>query len=69
MSVDEDRNGVLLVRVWFEDGTDQFRARLTTPVTDGDALDRDQLTVAVASSPDDVSRAVQTWLGAFLRDH
>jgi hypothetical protein len=64
VTVDEDRNGVLVVRVWLEDGTDQFRARLTTPATDGDAF-----TVAVTSTPDDVWRAVRSWLGAFLRDH
>jgi hypothetical protein len=66
--VDEDRNGVLLVRVWLEDGTGHFRARLTTPGPGGGLDHEDQLTVAVTSSPDGVSQAVCCWLGAFLRD-
>ncbi|SDY47690.1 hypothetical protein SAMN05661080_03592 [Modestobacter sp. DSM 44400] len=65
--MDDDRNGVLLVRVWIEGGSDQFRARLTSPGADGSVSGEDERTVAVASSPEAVSQAVRSWLGAFLR--
>ena len=67
--MDDDRNGVLLVRVWTEGGSGQFRARLTSRGTGGTAREEGELTVAVASSPEAVSRAVRSWLGAFLRGH
>ena len=58
----EDRSAALLLRVWVEDGTDAFRARLTTAAVAGPrTLDQD-VTVAVASSPGDVLRAVAAWL-------
>ena len=62
--MDDDRDGVLLVRVWIEGGSDQFRARLTSPAASGDP--RQVFTVAVASSPEGVARAVHAWLAAFL---
>lgn len=67
MTVNADRQGVLLVRVWLEDGTDQFRARLTTPDLGGEVEVGADLSVAVTSSPDGVSQAVHSWLGEFLR--
>jgi hypothetical protein len=68
VTVGEDRSAVLLVRVWLEDGADSFRARLTTPDPSGDTGPDAGLTVALVSSPDAVSRAVRSWLRAFLRE-
>jgi hypothetical protein len=57
----DDRSAALLIRVWFEDAG-AFRARL---LTQGDATAGEpaqEVTVAVASSPDAVLDAVRTWL-------
>ncbi len=61
------RSAALLIRVWFEDA-EQFRARLltvrgVTPDTPGE-----EVTVAVASSTDDVLDAVRNWLDGFTRE-
>ncbi|WP_369138151.1 hypothetical protein [Modestobacter versicolor] len=62
-----DPSAVLLVRVWREEGTGSFRARLVVeaPVGDPPAEPR---TVAVASSPGEVLIALRHWLDAFLHD-
>lgn len=59
----DDRSAALLLRVWLEEGSDQFRARLMA-VGSGQGSDR---TVALASSPDDVLEAVRHWLDEYLR--
>jgi hypothetical protein len=64
--VDDDRNGVLVVHVWLEGGTDQFRARLITSGPDGGRLDGTGITVAVTASPEGVPQAVRSWLTSFL---
>jgi hypothetical protein len=58
----DDRSAALLVRVWLEDGGDTFRARVTAMGLDGS----DDRTVALASSPDDVTDAVNEWLRKFV---
>lgn len=64
MAVTDDRSAALLVRVWLEDGTDQFRARVTAVGLDASDDDR---TVALASSPREVVDAVGDWLDRFVR--
>lgn len=59
----EDRSAALLLRVWLEDGTDQFRARVTAVGLDTE----EDRTVAVASSPSEVVDAVGDWLDRFVR--
>jgi hypothetical protein len=63
----EDKNAVLLVRVWLEDDEDTFRARLTSMgrAPHGELKD---MTVAVAASPRDVVDAVVVWLEQFIHD-
>ena len=63
MAVADDRSAALLLRVWIEEESDQFRARLMA-VGSGQGSDR---TVALASSPDDVLEAVSHWLDEYLR--
>ena len=61
-----ERSAALLVRVWLEDDSSAFRARMTgIGRPDGDEPVKD-LTVAVAASPDDVLTAVTAWLDRFL---
>lgn len=59
----EDRSAALLVRVWLEDGTEHFRARVTAVGVHG-SEDR---TVALAASTSDLIAAVSKWLDDFLR--
>ncbi|WP_166503468.1 hypothetical protein [Modestobacter italicus] len=59
----DDRSAALLLRVWIEEGSDQFRARVMA-VGPGAESER---TVAVASTPDEVLEAVGHWLGEYLR--
>src|SRR5688500_16149492 len=66
VTVEQDRSASLLLRVWLESGTDDFRARLTTLDTSPGAAVGAELTVSVASSPDEVITVVRTWLAAFL---
>jgi hypothetical protein len=63
--LDEDRSASLLVRVWLERATDGFRARLTSVDTSPDGGGA-EVTVGVASSPDEVLAVVGTWLTTFL---
>lgn len=65
VTLDQDRSASLLVRVWLEDGTDGFRARLTSVDTSPGA-DGDEVTVGLASSPTGVLAVVDTWLTTFL---
>jgi hypothetical protein len=57
----DDRSAALLVRVWLEDAAGTFRARVTAVGLNG-SEDR---TIALASSPDDVTAAVSEWLMKF----
>jgi hypothetical protein len=58
MAVSEQRSAALVVRVWFEDEPDGFRARVLSVGRAG----ADDRTVAVASSPGEVVDAVSSWL-------
>ena len=64
--MDHDRSATLLVRVWLEGGAGGFRARLTSVDTSTGATGDGETTVGVASTPDGVVAAVQTWLAGFL---
>ena len=64
--MDGDPSAVLVVRVWLEGGTDQFRARLMIAGTTPGSEVGEDVTVTVASSPGDVVRAVRAWLDEFL---
>jgi hypothetical protein len=64
--MDGDPSAVLVVRVWLEGGTDQFRARLMTAGTTPGRGVGEEVTVTVASLPGDVVRAVRAWLEEFL---
>jgi hypothetical protein len=64
--VDGDPSAVLVVRVWLEGDTDQFRARLMTAGTTPGSEVGEEVTVTVAASPGDVVRAVRAWLDEFL---
>jgi hypothetical protein len=59
----EDRSAALLVRVWLEDGTEHFRARVTAVGVHG----FEDRTVALAASTSDLIEAVSKWLDDFLR--
>jgi hypothetical protein len=65
VAVTEERSAALLVRVWLEGATDQFRARVTAVGLGTSGEDR---TVTLASSPREVVDAVGDWLQDFLRD-
>jgi hypothetical protein len=54
--------------VWLEEGTDQFRGRLTSVATSPESGADDGVTMAVASSPRDVTDAVSEWLHEFSPD-
>jgi hypothetical protein len=60
--VNQDRSASLVVRVWLEVGADEFRARLTSVDTSAGCVDGAELTVGVASSPEDVIALVRAWL-------
>jgi hypothetical protein len=60
----DHRSAALLVRVWLEDAGG-FRARLLTQPTATAGQPAEEVTVAVASSPDAVLDAVQHWLDGF----
>jgi hypothetical protein len=62
----EDPSAALLVRVWLE-GPGEFRARLLTLHADATGTSAEEVTVAVASSPEDVLDAVRAWLDDFTR--
>ena len=64
--MDGDPSAVLVVRVWLEGDSSQFRARLTTAGTTPGSEVGEDVTVTVAASPGDVVRAVRAWLDEFL---
>jgi hypothetical protein len=64
----DTRSAALLVRIWFEDGPEEFRARLTAVGRTADDVPAgDDLTIALASSPSEVITAVREWLDESLR--
>lgn len=63
--MDDDRSGVLLVRVWLEEGGDGFRARLTTVGPRRGRGPGHDVAVASAASPAAVLEAVGAWLRQF----
>jgi hypothetical protein len=66
VTLDEDRSAVLVIRVWLEGGTEQFRGRLTATGTSSGSTPGDEVTVAVVSSPREATDAVSHWLQGFL---
>lgn len=64
----DDRSAALVIRVWLEEGTDQFRGRLTAAETSSAAGGGEDVTVAVAASPRELTDAVSHWLQDFSRD-
>jgi hypothetical protein len=60
----QDPSAALLLRVWLE-GPGEFRARLLTLRADAAGTSTEEVTVAVASSPQDVLDAVRAWLDDF----
>lgn len=62
----EEQSDVLLVRVWMERDSGEFRARMTRPRTSRSDGTGGDLTVAVAMSTEGVFEAVRAWLGEFL---
>src|SRR3954453_22911375 len=59
-------SAALLIRVWLE-GAGEFRARLLTLGDTTAGTLAEEVTVAVASSPDDVLDAVRDWIDGFTR--
>jgi hypothetical protein len=69
VTLDDDRSAALVIRVWLDGETGQFRSRLTAgDTTPRSAAFGEDLTVAVASSPREVMDAVGEWLQEFVRD-
>ena len=60
VTLSNDRSATLVIRVWRE-GDDAFRSRLTSLDTSPGA-GGEELTVGLASSPDEVVEAVRSWL-------
>jgi hypothetical protein len=63
--LDDDRSATLILRVWLEGGTKNFRGRLTT-VDTSVGHEGGELTVGVTSSPGEMLGAVGAWLDEFL---
>jgi hypothetical protein len=65
VTLNDDRSAALLIRVWVEGGTDDFRGRVSSIDTSGGAEGTSEVTFAVASSTSDVLDAVRRWLENF----
>ena len=63
----DDPSAALLIRVWLE-GSSGFRARLLALGAATAETPAEEVTVAVASSAEDVLAAVRRWLDGFTRD-
>ena len=63
--MEQGRSAALLVRIWLERGTGEFRARLTAVDTSGQGGAGEDITLVVAASPGDVMKALRTWLEEF----
>ncbi len=57
-----ERTGVLVLRVWIEAGTDEFRARITAE----SELGAEERVTVVASSLDEIIEFVRRWVQEFL---
>ena len=68
MTLDDNRSAALVIRVWLEGGTDQFRGRLTAVDTSSGSGSAEEFTVAVAASSRELTDALSQWLQRFLRD-
>ena len=66
VTLSNDRSATLVIRVWWEAADDAFRGRLTSLDTSPGA-GGEELTVGVASSPDEVVEAVRHWLDDISR--
>ncbi len=63
----DDPSAALLIRVWLE-GSSEFRARLMALGVATAETPAEEVTVAVASSAEDVLAAVRRWLDGFTGD-
>jgi hypothetical protein len=68
VTLDDDRSAVLIIRVWLDRGSGQFRGRLTAADTSVGAARGGEAALAVVSSPREVTDAVSEWLRGFVRD-
>ncbi|HWH35038.1 MAG TPA: hypothetical protein VNT56_06910 [Acidimicrobiales bacterium] len=59
--MERERVGVLVVRVWHEDGSTHFRARIVSRLD----VDVDQQVVRHVGRPAEVSGIVQAWVDEF----
>ena len=66
--LDDDRSAALVIRVWLQGGTDQFRSRLTAVDIRPGSGGGEEVALPVASSPGEVSDAVSQWLHDFVGD-
>lgn len=57
-----ERTGVLVLRVWIEAGTDEFRARITAE----SELGAEERVTVVASSLDEIIEFVRRWVQEFV---
>jgi hypothetical protein len=65
VTLNDDRSATLVLRVWLEGGTDNFRGRLTT-VDTSVGQEGAELTLGMTSSPGEMVDAVHAWLDEFL---
>jgi hypothetical protein len=64
--VSQSHSSALLIRVWLGDVDDTLRARLLSSDGPGTTSAVEDMTVAIASTPEDVLTAVGDWLERFL---
>jgi hypothetical protein len=57
-----ERTGVLVLRVWIEAGTDEFRARITAE----NELGSGDRATAVAATLDEILEFIRVWVGEFV---
>lgn len=65
VTLNDHRSATLILRVWLESATDDFRGRLTTLDTTV-GHEGAELAVGVTASPADLVNAVRAWLDEFL---
>jgi hypothetical protein len=65
VTLNDDRSATLILRVWLEGGTTNFRGRLTAVDTSA-GHEGGEMTVGVTSSPGEMVAAVSSWLDSFL---
>ena len=58
-----ERTGVLVLRVWIEAGSGEFRARITAE----DELGSGERVTAVAGSLAEILEFIRTWVAEFVR--